>query len=72
MLRLQPRDLSRWPAPRGARVAPSPSLLTEKLTLECDNLKGKNCLRRLAGDVPLEGSLWELGPHSGLRVFQRV
>lgn len=51
---LQPRDLSRWPAPQGSRVALLPPLLTEKLTLECDNLKVKNRLHGLAGDVPLD------------------
>lgn len=41
--------------PRGSRVALLPPLLTEKLTLECDNSKVKNCLHHLAGDVPLAG-----------------
>lgn len=51
---LQPRDLSRWPASQGSRVALLPLVLTEKLTLECDNLKVKNCHHPLAGDVPLD------------------
>lgn len=45
----------RWPAPQGSRVALLPLLLTEKLTLECDNLKVKNCHHPLVGDVPLDG-----------------